>query len=69
MKKEIALYVTECDTCKRVKTDHLKLTGPIQPLDIPEWKWDFIVGLPMTQHKHDSIRVIVDRPSPPISFQ
>jgi hypothetical protein len=34
-------------------------------LKIPEWKWeeirmDFIVGLPCTQARYDSIRVIVD---------
>jgi hypothetical protein len=39
MKREIAKYVTECDTCRRVKTDHLRPTGKLQPLSIPEWKW------------------------------
>jgi hypothetical protein len=38
----------------------------LQPLKIPEWKWeeigmDFIVGLPRTQPVYDSIWVIVDR--------
>jgi hypothetical protein len=38
----------------------------LQPLKIPEWKWeeirmDFIVGLPHTQAGYDSIWVIVDR--------
>jgi hypothetical protein len=38
----------------------------MQPLCIPAWKWDdismdFIVGLPLTPQKHDSIWVIVDR--------
>ena len=66
MKREIARYVNECDTCRRVKAEHLKQAGPLQPLSIPEWKWedismDFIVGLPMTPRKHDSIWVIVDR--------
>jgi hypothetical protein len=37
----------------------------LQPLKIPEWKWeeirmDFIVGLPHTQVGYDSIWVIVD---------
>jgi hypothetical protein len=46
-------YVSECDTCRRVKTDHLRLAKNLQPLSIPEWKWenicmDFIVGLPHT---------------------
>jgi hypothetical protein len=38
----------------------------LQPLSIPDWKWDdismnFIVGLPLTAHKFNSISVIVDR--------
>ena len=66
MKKEIAKYVAECDTCQRVKAIHLKIAGTPQPLPIPSWKWedismDFIVGLPNTSQKHDSIWVIVDR--------
>jgi hypothetical protein len=66
MKREIAKYVFECDTCRRVKADHLIPTGNLQPLSIPEWKWedicmDFIVGLPRTSHGHYTIWVIMDR--------
>ena len=66
MKREIAKYVSECDVCQRVKASHLKVAGTLQPLPIPSWKWedismDFIVGLPTTPHKHDSVWVIVDR--------
>lgn len=28
MKREIARYVAECDTCRRVKAKHLKPVGP-----------------------------------------
>jgi hypothetical protein len=40
--------------------------GLLQPLQVPEWKWeeivmDFIVGLLRTQSGYDSIWVIVDR--------
>jgi hypothetical protein len=38
MKREIAKYVSECDTCRRIKADHLRPTGKLQPLSIPEWK-------------------------------
>ncbi|PVH36645.1 hypothetical protein PAHAL_6G129800 [Panicum hallii] len=60
MKREIAKYVSECDTCQRVKASHLKVSGTLQPLPIPLWRWedismDFIVGLPQTSQKHDSI--------------
>jgi hypothetical protein len=66
MKKEIAQYVSECDTCQRIKASHLKSAGALQPLSIPSWKWDdismdFIVGLPKNSRHHDSIWVIVHR--------
>jgi hypothetical protein len=66
MKREIAKYVSESDTCQRVKASHLRASGTLQPLPIPSWKWedismDFIVGLPNTSQKHDSIWVIIDR--------
>jgi hypothetical protein len=66
MKRDIAEYVSLYDTCKRVKAEHQKPAGLLQPLKILEWKWeeigmDFIVGLPRTQARYDSIWVIVDR--------
>ncbi|WVZ97437.1 hypothetical protein U9M48_042976 [Paspalum notatum var. saurae] len=66
MKREIAKYVSECDVCQRVKADHLKPAGMLQPLAVPAGKWedihmDFIVGLPHTQKGYDSIWVIIDR--------
>jgi hypothetical protein len=66
MKREIDTYVSECDTCQRVKVSHLKVSGTLQRLPIPSWKWedismDFIVGLPNISQKHDSIWVIIDR--------
>jgi hypothetical protein len=44
----------------------MKHGGLLQPLSIPEWKWDdismdFIVILPLPTRKFDSIWVIVDR--------
>jgi len=66
MKWEIAKYVSECDTCRRVKASHLRSAGPLQPLSIPSWKWedismDFVVSLPWTSKGYDSIWVIIDR--------
>jgi hypothetical protein len=66
MKREIARYVSLWDTCQRIIADHLRPTGNLQPLSIPEWKrenicMDFIVGLPRTSHEYNSIWVIMDR--------
>jgi hypothetical protein len=66
MKVDIAKYVAKCDTFHWMKASHLKSTGVLQPLSIPMWKWDdismdFIVGLPLTARKKDSIWVIVDK--------
>jgi hypothetical protein len=66
MKRDIAEYVSLCDTCQWVKAEHQRPAGLLQPLKIPEWKWeeirmDFIVGLPPTQAGYDLICIIVDR--------
>jgi hypothetical protein len=65
MKQDIVEYVSLCDTCQRVKSEHQRPARLLQPLKIPEGKWeeirmDFIVGLPRTQAGYDSIWVIVD---------
>jgi hypothetical protein len=66
MKRETARYVSECDNCRKVKADYMKSGGLLQPLSVPNWKWDdisinFIVGLTLTACKFNSIWVIVDR--------
>jgi hypothetical protein len=66
MKQDIAEYISLCDTCQWVKAEHQRPARLLQPLKIPEWKWeeigmDFIVGLSRTQAGYDSIWVIVDR--------
>jgi hypothetical protein len=37
MKREVARYVSECDTCRKVKADYMKPGGLLQPLSIPGW--------------------------------
>ncbi|KAD5317986.1 hypothetical protein E3N88_17932 [Mikania micrantha] len=59
-------YVNWCLTCAQVKAEHQKPYGYVQPLELPEWKWehitvDFITKLPRTAKRHDTIWVIVDR--------
>jgi hypothetical protein len=60
MNHDIAEYVAHCDTCQRVKAQHQRPIRLLQPLKVPEWKWeeigmDFIMGLPRTQKGYDSI--------------
>nr|KYP67727.1 Transposon Ty3-I Gag-Pol polyprotein [Cajanus cajan]KYP67728.1 Transposon Ty3-I Gag-Pol polyprotein [Cajanus cajan]KYP67730.1 Transposon Ty3-I Gag-Pol polyprotein [Cajanus cajan] len=66
MKKDIAKFVSVCLVCQKAKIEHQKPSGLLQPLSIPEWKWDsismdFVVALPKIVRRHDSIWVIVDR--------
>src|SRR3954463_14941896 len=66
MKREIAQFVAECDVCRRIKAEHRRPAGTLQPLPIPEWKWDkvsmdFITGFPKTQKGNDSIFVVIDQ--------
>ena len=66
MKRDISEFVTKCLVCQRVKAEHQVPSGLLQPIRIPVWKWDritmdFVVGLPLTGRKHDSVWVVVDR--------
>ncbi|GJR55815.1 reverse transcriptase domain-containing protein [Tanacetum coccineum] len=66
MKKEIAIYVSKCLTCAKVKAEHQRPSGLLQQPEIPDWKWeniamDFITKLPRSSSGHDAIWVIVDR--------
>jgi hypothetical protein len=38
MKREIARYVSKCDTCRKVKANYMKPGGLLQSLNIPDWK-------------------------------
>ncbi|XP_062118874.1 uncharacterized protein LOC133832564 [Humulus lupulus] len=69
--KEIACvsnkWLHQCyfDKFRNVKVEHQRPSGLLQPLPIPEWKWDkitmyFVTGLPLTPLKHDIVWVIVN---------
>ena len=54
LKKDVADYVAKCLTCQQVKAEHQKPSGKLQPLPIPEWKWeritmDFVTKLPRSK--------------------
>ncbi|GJS67948.1 putative reverse transcriptase domain-containing protein [Tanacetum coccineum] len=66
MKKDIAMYVSKCLTCSKVKEEHSKPSRLLQQPEIPEWKWekitmDIITKFPRTISGHDAIWVIVDQ--------
>ena len=66
LRKDVSDFVSKCLVCQRVKFERQKSSGLLQPLPVPDWKWDsismdFVVGLPRTQRGNDVIWVIVDR--------
>lgn len=66
MKQEIAQFMEQRLTCKKVKVEHQRPIGLLQPLLIPERKWkniviDFVSGFLKTNNGFDSVWVMVDR--------
>jgi hypothetical protein len=66
MKKEVVDFIAKCLECQKIKAEHRHLASLLQPLAIPEWKWevvtmDFITKLPRRNKKHDYIMVVVDK--------
>jgi len=66
MKIDVADYVASCLVCQKAKIEHQRPGGTLEPLDIPQWKWDsismdFVTHFPRSVRGHDSIWVIIDR--------
>ena len=66
MERDVTDYVCKCLMCQEVKAEHQVPSDLLNPIPIPQWKWDniamdFVYGLPLTQKKHDVIWVIIDR--------
>jgi predicted aspartyl protease len=64
--KFIKNYVRTCDSCQKVKGENSKAKGLLNPLQVPQGRWesismDFIVKLPVTKSGFDSITTYVDR--------
>ncbi|GJY43202.1 putative reverse transcriptase domain-containing protein, partial [Tanacetum coccineum] len=60
MKRDIAIYVSKCLTCAKVKAEHQRPSGLLQQPEIPEWKWDkitmdLITKLPRPRSGHNAI--------------
>jgi hypothetical protein len=65
LKEDVIEHVKECTTCQENKDEQTHPAGLLQPLPIPEHKWerismDFITDLPRAQGK-DCIFVVVDK--------
>ncbi|KAA3466573.1 integrase [Gossypium australe] len=66
MKRDISEFVSRYLVCQQVKVEHQVPLGLLQPVMIPEWKWDrvsmdFITGLPLSPKNKNAIWVVVDR--------
>ncbi|GKE63512.1 putative reverse transcriptase domain-containing protein [Tanacetum coccineum] len=66
MKAKIAIYVSKCLTCVKVKAEYQKSSGLLVQPVILVWKWenitmDFVTKLPKTTSSQDTTWVIVDR--------
>ncbi|XP_069144458.1 uncharacterized protein [Solanum lycopersicum] len=60
MKRDTVDSIAKCPNCQQAKYDHQRPGRTLQRMPIPEWKWkriatDFVVGLPKTLGKFDSI--------------
>jgi len=73
MKEDALAFVTQCGLCQRNKHPTTEPFGFLQPLCVPDFRWDsvsmdFIVQLPMTKNGKDAILVFVDRLSKMVHF-
>ncbi|KAA3479573.1 Transposon Ty3-I Gag-Pol polyprotein [Gossypium australe] len=60
LKREVTNFVSKCLTCQHVKAEPQFPSWLLQPIKIPQWKWErvtinFISGLPLTPTKKDSV--------------
>ncbi|KAL3153599.1 hypothetical protein ABBQ32_14155 [Trebouxia sp. C0010 RCD-2024] len=70
---DVRRYVSTCDHCQRNKSSNEKPAGLLQPLPVPEFRWqrvtvDFIQDLPETKAGHTAVAVFVDRLSKMVHF-
>ena len=66
MHEQVQHYVATCPSCQQNKHSTRKKSGLLQPLPVPEKKWDhismdLITQLPLTGEGNDAIIVFVDR--------
>ena len=66
MGTDVQNFVLSCPICQVEKSEHQLPRGQLQPLQLPEHKWedvmiDFITKLPKTSRRHDNIFTVIDR--------
>jgi len=66
MKTDVADFVASCLVWQKAKIEHQRPGGTLEPLEIPQWKWDniamdFVTHLPKSTRGYDATWVIVDR--------
>lgn len=42
LRQSVHNFVQACDVCQRVKSEHIKLPGLLQPLEVPDHAWQVI---------------------------
>jgi len=72
MSRYIGQYVSTCDLCLRTKPWRHSPVGKLQPLSVPDARWDmlsvdFVVELPESS-RHDTVMTIVDSVSKRVHF-
>ena len=65
MRKDIAQFIRNCETCQRIKPVRHAPYGFLKPIQVPQKRWDslsmdFITGLPVSDSQ-DCLFVVVDR--------
>ena len=66
LKQDVKEHIKSCAVCQTDKARNHKPQGKLRPLKIPDDRWssismDFITCLPLTEAKHATIMVFVDR--------
>ena len=70
---DVQQFVSSCDHCQRNEASHEQPAGLLQPLLVPEFRWqwvtvNFTTDLPETKAGHTAIMVFVDRLSEMVKF-
>jgi hypothetical protein len=70
---DVVHFISICLECQQVKADQHHPASLLQPHDVPTSMWeiismDFVVGLPLTSHRHNAILAIVDKLTKSVHF-